>query len=286
MTKRNKLIARLKGGLGNQLFIYATAKALAKELKSNLLLDTRSGFWGDKYKRDFRLDKLGIQEQKINLYNNLRMKLIEKDLFPHKRLKLVREHNIARVEEMNQVLVVDDYFQEEKHFQACKNEIIGQLSWPSIKDISTFLPISDILSRGETAVAIHGRLLRLFASDGTKVSTNDPKTLPYKYFDLAIENIIQCVPEPHFFVFSDDPKGFISKIDLRKKPHTLIQHNYQDLPEVDLYLMHLCKHFIISNSSYSWWAAWLAETQNTMIIAPNSSYWDNPNTPPERWDLI
>jgi len=52
----------------------------------------------------------------------------------------------------------------------------------------------------------------------------------------------------------------------------------------DLYLMKSCKHFIISNSTFYWWGAWLAENKNKIVIAPNN--WVNRDTVMPDWTIL
>ena len=51
-----QVVARIIGGLGNQMFIYATARALALRIDADLILDTQSGYKNDLFKRNFLLD--------------------------------------------------------------------------------------------------------------------------------------------------------------------------------------------------------------------------------------
>ena len=52
-------------------------------------------------------------------------------------------------------------------------------------------------------------------------------------------------------------------------PVTYIESNNNDKGEYDMYLMSKCKHFIISNSGFSWWAAWLNNSADKIVIAPD-----------------
>ena len=51
---------------------------------------------------------------------------------------------------------------------------------------------------------------------------------------------------------------------------TLVDHNTEySQSYADLWLMTQCKHFIIANSSFSWWGAWLSQFENKYVLAPN-----------------
>jgi len=70
--------------------------------------------------------------------------------------------------------------------------------------------------------------------------------------------------EVNFFVFSDDILWV--KKNLKIKNATYIDQ--QVIPHEDLHLMSLCRHNITANSSFSWWAAWLNQHKNKIVIAP------------------
>ena len=89
---------------------------------------------------------------------------------------------------------------------------------------------------------------------------------------------------PHFFVFSDDIDqakenlkidGLITFVDING-----IKKGYEDLR-----LMKNCKHFIIANSSFSWWGAWLSDYRNKIICAPKKWFVkkDEGDIVPKRW---
>lgn len=86
------------------------------------------------------------------------------------------------------------------------------------------------------------------------------------YYDKAIAKIKAQVADPVFYVFSDDLDWCKENLKLNEKL-IFISHNTND--EIsDLWLMSQCKHFIIANSTFSWWGAWLSENNNKIIIAP------------------
>ena len=89
------------------------------------------------------------------------------------------------------------------------------------------------------------------------------------YYNDAIALMESKTENPHYFIFSDKPEmcKYILKIPSDKV--TYIDHNYGDsMAHADMWLMSLCKHFIIANSTFSWWGAWLGSEENNIIICP------------------
>ncbi len=70
-------------------------------------------------------------------------------------------------------------------------------------------------------------------------------------------------------MFSDQPQAARQRIPLPEDRITLVSHNPGDLNAyADLWLMTQCQHFIIANSTFSWWGAWLAKHHDKLVIAP------------------
>jgi hypothetical protein len=283
-----KIIARVKGGLGNQLFIFSTAFALHKKTGYKLLIDKRSGFWFDRYVREYRLDNFFTKFKVSSLFFSIYIKLVDKfgDLYVFAlinqiiSLRRITEANYDDWEKDNAMLLFDDNFQDEIFFKEFKLDLINFFKKPSY---SIDLSIKLLTPIGKTPVCIHGRMLRAYSSTGEIVDSLDPKILPISYFNRAIEKISSLVENPYYFIFSDDPDNFSKMLNIDSSVFYTVNHSYFKIPEVDFLLMQECTHFVISNSTYSWWAAWLSENEFTTIIAPKSKYWDNVNCVPKRW---
>lgn len=88
------------------------------------------------------------------------------------------------------------------------------------------------------------------------------------YYERACSEMLKRVPDAQFVVFSDDMNWVRGHISL--PADTAYALASKDQPAwVDLMLMRCCDHFVISNSSYSWWAAFLSEHPGKQVIAPD-----------------
>lgn len=100
-----------------------------------------------------------------------------------------------------------------------------------------------------------------------------------EYFLNAINLINKSVKNPHFFIFTNDieyANTIVQKINEHIPKNYTIANNASFAEDVgsDMFLMSQCKHNIISNSTYSWWGAYLNQNQNKTTIAPEN--WVNP----------
>jgi hypothetical protein len=98
---------------------------------------------------------------------------------------------------------------------------------------------------------------------------NNGNNAPSGYYQRSVQTIEASVSGAHYFVFSDRPEAARSLIPLPDERITLVHHNKGDeYAYADLWLMTQCQHFIIANSTFSWWGAWLADFNKKIVISP------------------
>jgi hypothetical protein len=97
------------------------------------------------------------------------------------------------------------------------------------------------------------------------------------YYQRAIADLRADLASPHFYVFSDDIDWVACHLRV-DAPHTLVRPDGGSEPadHEDFRLMRACRHFIVANSTFSWWAAWLADGPGKIVIAPRRWYRDDP----------
>jgi hypothetical protein len=164
--------------------------------------------------------------------------------------------------------IIAGYWQTEKYFLEIADTIRAELTLR--EPLSPFAKISEkLINATPNSVAVHVR-----HGDYCTWAAQRHGVLPMRYYLEAAEHFT----DPHFFLFSDDHTCGIPL------PHTRIDCS----PHEDLYLMSLCKHAIIANSSFSWHSAWLgADKCGGKVIAPKQWFKtgneDSLDIIPDRW---
>src|SRR5262249_2860600 len=93
------------------------------------------------------------------------------------------------------------------------------------------------------------------------------------YYKRSVEFIVASVRDAHFYFFSDDIDWCIENL-LIDHPHTFVRRSQPvaRYTAEDFRLMTMCRHFIIANSTFSWWAAWLGASDDKIVLAPRNWY--------------
>ena len=294
----SKIISRIYGGLGNQLFIYATSRRLAIINDAELILDSVSGFKRDfTYERHYQLHHFNIPCRKalpIERFEPFsRIRRYIKKTF-NKFLEYDNKDYIcnygARYDirllnlKFHRTLYLEGYWQSEKYFKDIEDIIRKDLKIIPPDDLINKLIANNI--QGCTAVGLHVR-------NFDKISSSKNNNLLKNYYELAIQKIEIIIESPHYFVFSDDLDYAKKSVNFPQGRFTFIDHNKGDeMAYADLWLMSLCKHFIVANSTFSWWGAWLSNNNNKIVIAPSPSrfnddnFWRADGLLPLEWILI
>jgi hypothetical protein len=104
---------------------------------------------------------------------------------------------------------------------------------------------------------------------------------PLEYYHTAVRTLAAQVPDPQFFVFSDDPDWTQQNLKL-PYPTTYVTCNGLERDYEDLRLMSHCRHHIIANSSFSWWGAWLSTFPAKTVLAPSTWFREPPQASRDR----
>lgn len=274
------IIVRLTGGLGNQMFQYAFGKFLSRKHNTALKIDT--SYFKEHKLRKYELGVFNIEEtfasgaekeeffpQEASVSTKLRSKLKSKLL----GYKVISEKGFeffpTTIQEAGANAYLSGYWQTEKYFTGIEKEIRDCFKFRFLPDADNAKMLKDIT--GSNSVSIHIRR-------GDYVTDAHTNTVHgvcgLDYYKRAVEYISKQVEKPVFFIFSDDVQWVKENLRLESE-HYFLDHN-QEKGEEDMRLMMNCKHNIIANSSFSWWAAWLNKNEKKIIIAPEK--WFNDST--------
>lgn len=282
-----KVIARIMGGLGNQLFCYAAARRLSLTNHAELILDDVTGFVRDhQYRRQYMLDNFQIPSRKATPAERLEpferyrrgiAKILSRKKAFQRKSYIEQEgsgfdERLLGLKVMG-TIYLDGLWQSPAYFTDVE-EIIR-------KDLQVIPPIDRVnqcMARDiemKNVVALHVRWFDTPDSNGThNVST--------EYYKRAISLMESKMDSPLYYLFSDDPDAAFEKLFLSEKRVISVTHNRGDENAfADLWLMQKCKHFIIPRSTFSWWGAWLCMHSNKRVIMPSFT----PKGAPE-WDSI
>ena len=291
------IITQLKGGLGNQMFQYAFGRYLAVKNNTELKLDLtylldrtpKENF----VERDFDLPIFNIQKaiaspdeiEKITGNYNLRLQRalyrVVKSI-SRKSTLITEPHyhfsNTAFNATDNTYLI--GYGQSEKYFKPIESIIRAEFTFKHVFDTATEKMAATI--RDTNSVCIHVRRADFVGHPNHDICD-------INYFMHAIEIIRKEVHKPFFYIYSDDVAWCQQNMILPDSQ--IIGHDYLgSVFRSHFYLMLCCKHFIIANSSFAWWAVWLNTNPNKIVIAPkrwfNNKDLDTKDLIPTTWRRI
>ena len=263
----------LSGGLGNQMFQYAAAKALAVRLNVPLYLDTYT--LTKKSQATARSFELDI----FNLNACFSSSLKSKFLF--KIRPFVQKHHSfftrwgfftdtyailyqPAFESLKGNITLSGYFQNEKYFEGIKEIIRKDFSFKAALSNKNEDVAHSILEAD--SVSIH---IRRGDYTTNPNAVSNFVTCDKDYYLRAINHITQKVKDPIFYIFSDEPEWVRNNLDFGNHKVEYIDWNKGRDSYIDMQLMSLCKHNIIANSSFSWWGAWLNKNVDKIVVAPS-----------------
>ena len=287
------IIANIVGGLGNQMFQYACARALAVELELPLkvthdMFGVYTSHYGPELERVFSLTLDVAQPAELRkmigaLHSPpiVRRALFSKYLAPLRGKFFIAEPNFRYWNGLHDRARAGGYFQgywqSERYFVEHSSIIRSDFTFRQPNTGYSAELARAILDT--TAVSVHIRR-------GDYL--NNTKTLslhgicPPDYYFKAIESLRMRVPGARFFAFSDDLRWVADVLLPRYPDLILVDQNKGESSYNDMRLMTLCQHHIIANSSFSWWGAWLNASPEKIVIAPKQ-WFANSN---ETVDLI
>ncbi len=308
--KRLRVYSILRGGLGNQLFIYAATYALSRRVGGEIILITDS--YDDEFHgRRMLLGNYPIPFSKTS-FDTLPSAL--KKAYDKARSRNRYAHFFGRhtgnafIERRKRLFapksdeydprfqayrpdsdcILDGFFQHEKYFVGFRDELIAMLGNPSSLSPET-RNLARLISSDPHSVAVHFRRTELEKEEveqkhGIRGLKYNPG-LSMEFYTRALTLLSNHIRSPHVYAFSDYPEWMLNHVSL-EADITFVTHNDSpSLAHEDLYLMSLCRHHIISHSTFGWWAAWLGASPEQKVVAPTNTRNKSPFYP-KNWNTI
>lgn len=285
------VIVRIGGGLGNQFFQYAFAKSYSIKNQCDVLIDI-SAFKNRRINNNLSTAVphsyycLKLYRTKLKIATEPQCAYVKsmaanKDLSNSGLRKLFSKHKVPAAYLITNPSASSElfdfkgnvYFQgtfgREKFFKEYRDELLKDLEL----DISLDAKNIEMLEKIKTtnSASVHIRL-----GDYVRIGWD----LPVSYYLDAIQYLIEKEKNIHFYIFSNEIAWVKENLKI-DAPYTIVDINPPNKGYYDLELMKNCKHNIIANSTFSWWAAWLNQHPEKTILVPEP--W---NTHPRFYDGI
>jgi len=299
----NIIVTRISNGLGNQLFQYAAAYALAKKFKRKLLIDDESAYFKKKDSlRKYELHNFNLSSQIVDKkykFNNYlldtKRKFLKKIDFLLLKKKFIIEkidqykktsfYNI-KITKPNNILFMEGSFESSLYFQDVNNQLINEfrLKDPSIYIKNFYL---DIINK-HNVVSISVRQHRYSELKIRNIDINAGKIKSDSFTKNTIDYIMRAVnffdskvKNPKYLVWSNDFNGLRQYFN---KDKFIFVNNSNNKIISDFFLLTKCKYFIVGPTSFHWWGAWLSEFKNKICVRPkNINQSNNKDFWPKQW---
>lgn len=277
------VVVRLKGGMGNQMFQYACGRAVAERRRASLLLDLHflldrqqpSGFTY----RDYELNKFhvsqafaspdSIRKAGYSLWERLRARLEGRAARWTRR---AYEELPGRFQEEllqdGASIYLDGYWQSPRYFSGFEH-VVKEDFRQVLPPVESGCEMEQRID-ASNAVCVHVRRTDF-------LNSNSMPVCDLEYFKSAVSYIRERVEQPVWFVFSDDLEWCQSQLGFLDNAVFVGGEIVRQRMDWYHLLMRSCRHFIIPNSTYGWWAAYLswAANDSKIVVVPKRWFgWD------------
>jgi len=267
MAESFRIRVILRGRTGNNLFQYALGRALSARHGSRLVLDG-SLFRPSDWQSVRCIEQLPIQatlERRWSLPSRAVRKFTGKHPCELLARSALREPDDQTGFEPAFLqapadCVLSGFFQSPRYFESIESDLRRELDLSTLVWATATIEMAQRLSHPES-VAVHVRR-------GDYVGHPVYDLCGLAYYEAAMQRLREQLSKPRFFLFSDDP-AWCRSLTTAEDVEVVDLAASRENPLHDLYLMSCCRHQIIANSSYSWWAAWLAKHDHQKVIAPD-----------------
>jgi len=272
----NMIIVKISGGLGNQLFQYTFGQYVAKKTNKDVVYDIQTDLRIANFTPrtlallNFNLELNVATEKDIRKmrffskksFQRIERKLVQLYPFLNKKYKVEKNFHSEFIQDVKDNCYYDGYWQSFKYLDLNESLLRSQM----VLDAYSLKNKAELIDRisNSQSVSIHIR-----RGDYISIKANSSifNLCSLEYYSNAINYINSSFPNAQYYIFSDDIEW--TKLHFIGDQYLFMDGNE---PIEDLYMMSLCKHNIIANSTFSWWSAWLNQDRNKIVIAPKQWY--------------
>ena len=268
MKTRHPVVGiELRGGLGNQLFQYAAGLALADRLGGELRC--RSSGAARSITRPLGLREFGLtwtECQSPRARGTLRaiVRWFGAGESRDFRGGVYFEEEFgrfdARLNDVTSTCYLDGYFQSWRYFEG--RETLIRNAFDTEKLPRQNVEVEAAIRKANHPVAVHVRRGDYAFEPATMAFHG---LLGADYYQRARRLVETAVADPTYFLFSDDQAAAGAELGDWPTRSAGVNSAHEDLR-----LMSLCEHFIIANSTFSWWGAWLGRAHEKLVVAPQN----------------
>ena len=292
---KKTITVRISNGLGNQMFMYASALAIAKKMNRELLVDNETAFSQKKSITEFSLDIFKISSEIApkhlkfnNFFGYLKRKfLIKTDFFRKNNLFYIEKKNRDKISQYQEELFnensltnifLEGHLETEKYFKDIRNVILEEFKFKNIELFTKSKLLQDIQKNNAVAICLRQNRFEEGKNKNYKKFKQlsiDFENEQIDYINKSLRFFNKKLNNPVFYLWANE----INKVDLDKFDQKLIKIdntkldlNFTNRIAMDLFLISQCKNHIVIPSSFHWWGAWLNNSPNKCILRPSKEF--------------
>lgn len=272
-------LIKMTGGLGNQMFIYALYLQMKKRF-SSVQIDL-SDMVHYKVHHGYEMNRI-FNLPKTEFCINQKLKKVLEFLF-FKTILERKQNGSLKAYTKKYIwpfIYFKGFYQSEKYFSEIKDEIRQAFTFNLNIANAQSLEMMKQIDADDKAVSLHIRRGDYLQPKHWE-SIGCVCQLPY--YQNALSELEKRIPNPSYYVFSDDIDWVKENIPLENV--TYINWNKGEDSWQDMMLMSHCRNHIICNSTFSWWGAWLNPREDKVVIIPEKwfNHSDAPYIYPDGW---
>ena len=286
------IVLVLRGGLGNQMFEYASAKAMALRAGTELVLNTRLGFVSDKeFNRQYCLDCFGIKSIGHKMlsfdipggvfFEALSRKAGFHVFAPWYKVVFDKQVDIKEIKEhpekYRNVLMQGTWNRTDEYFDDRQEEVLDDLNlkW-ALPDI--IRKYDDKIKRSPKPVVALGIRVYQDVKDPSKAPERQ-RPPQVSYINNAMEWYVKKYGDVKFLVFTQVKQWFFDNVQTEKYDYEFVETGMDDKTAIfDMYLFSKCDHYILTHSTFYAWGEKLNRNNDKNVIVPRTwsmTYKDN-----------